>query len=851
MPARIVIHLSLLALLSACANLPAITGTAPTATPEPGAPPTAAPTSTLAPALPVASPDAPDELATRISWGGLTGAVALHPDGTTLAIGTDAGVRLVGLPDGGDLGFYVADAAATQLAWSPDGAELLIWTGQQLMGDQRVLSVDIDAGGTTRTLTPDEALGIAPPDTDQSPDGRWSADGILQAQEAETGTRLTAQTWSPDSQYLAAVSSSWETPSEIFIWRAGDVALLARLNDIPNWYRDLERDIRRDPYGAGFSGVGSLAIAWSDYTDNPIAGLVWSADGSTLVAIKPAQQVVQFWDVRTGRLSGTLGGFRPITAMTWSPDRQMLATVNAGSTYFDAGLQVWRRDGTLLRVLDERAISMTDEPYRVAWSPDGRRLAVLSHLARVPPGIDGVIPSNTGSLAVWRVDDGRPAASVAMSQASLFPSDCLAYSPDGIIAVSSQGAHQIRLFRDSDGVELTPLQGHTGNVNCVTFSPGGDLLASTSEDGTVVLWEWPTQRVRLVIPAGGMLVCGCMAWSADGSTLASVVDDALVVWRTSDGAVQQRMPLASPVTELIWSPDAQYIVACDSDGNLYIWRASDGALVRTISGPRAALYWSADGTTLLGSDGSSLVAIDLDGQLPAPAAAGAEPPRGPELALPTPTVAAPIDDPDWITIPAGGGLAAFRIMRTEVTQADYVRCMNAGVCSAPEVSTFRAHYPAEWQPYWYSRINDSTFANHPIVWISQQQARTYARWKGGRLPTDAEWQRAAQGDDGRAYPWGSAAPDSSRSNFRGVAGDLQVVGSYPAGASPYGVLDLSGNAWEWVAETGILRGGSFMEPADAVRATTRLDCAIPGCVLYDVGFRVVLDGTGGIGGAAP
>lgn len=199
------------------------------------------------------------------------------------------------------------------------------------------------------------------------------------------------------------------------------------------------------------------------------------------------------------------------------------------------------------------------------------------------------------------------------------------------------------------------------------------------------------------------------------------------------------------------------------------------------------------------------------------------------------------NDIEWIVVPEGGGVAEFRIMRTEVTQSDYLRCMNAGVCSAPEVSPFRSRYPAEWQPYWYSRINDSTFANYPIVWISQQQAKTYARWIGGRLPSEAEWQRAAQGDDGRRYPWGSTDPDESLSNFRGVAGDMQAVGSFPAGASPFGVLDMSGNVWEWVAESGILRGGSFMEPANVVQATTRLDCAIQGCVLFDVGFRIVLD----------
>jgi formylglycine-generating enzyme required for sulfatase activity len=143
--------------------------------------------------------------------------------------------------------------------------------------------------------------------------------------------------------------------------------------------------------------------------------------------------------------------------------------------------------------------------------------------------------------------------------------------------------------------------------------------------------------------------------------------------------------------------------------------------------------------------------------------------------------------------------------------------------------------------------NDPTKAQHPVVYVRREHARAYARWAGGRLPRDAEWTRAAQGDDGRTYPWGEAAPDATRANFDMNVGDTTPVGAYPAGASPYGLLDMAGNVDEWVDPDGgddrpyIVRGGSFYDSADDVvcdaRSVTDKDDDFP-----FVGFRVVFPG---------
>jgi formylglycine-generating enzyme required for sulfatase activity len=113
-----------------------------------------------------------------------------------------------------------------------------------------------------------------------------------------------------------------------------------------------------------------------------------------------------------------------------------------------------------------------------------------------------------------------------------------------------------------------------------------------------------------------------------------------------------------------------------------------------------------------------------------------------------------------------------------------------------------------------------------VVNITRSDAEAFCIWSGGRLPTEEEWEKAARGADGRPYPWGDQWVVNKYCNSREVnLGETTPVDRYPDGASPYGVMDLSGNVWEFTAsEEGgqlVLRGGSWEYGAQNVRVAKR------------------------------
>jgi formylglycine-generating enzyme required for sulfatase activity len=219
-------------------------------------------------------------------------------------------------------------------------------------------------------------------------------------------------------------------------------------------------------------------------------------------------------------------------------------------------------------------------------------------------------------------------------------------------------------------------------------------------------------------------------------------------------------------------------------------------------------------------------------------------------------------------------LPSFEVDATEVTVAQYRACVAAGACRPAVAVWWEGISPAD-----QGSLSEACNAGrkgregHPVNCVDFEQAGAFCKWAGKRLPTEEEWEYAARGTDGRSYPWGMETPGPEHLNACGVECRKQAesrgwqwasmfpgddgfaetapVGSYPKGQSPFGVLDMAGNVWEWTdtqycdayapphkcMEHRVTRGGSFSDgnPAN-VRAGYR-NGRIPAERSSYVGFR--------------
>ena len=176
-------------------------------------------------------------------------------------------------------------------------------------------------------------------------------------------------------------------------------------------------------------------------------------------------------------------------------------------------------------------------------------------------------------------------------------------------------------------------------------------------------------------------------------------------------------------------------------------------------------------------------------------------------------------------------LDAFWMDKYEVSNAMYLKCMQAGACTdmVSDNLTYR-----NW-----------IYRDHPVIYVAWEQAGLYCQWAGKRLPTEAEWEKAARGTDGRQYPWGDDWPNPRLANFEeSLINEAVSIYRYPLGASPYGALNMAGNVREWVADwygedyylvmpyanpTGpeigferSLRGGSYSEDKSEITVINRM-----------------------------
>lgn len=201
-------------------------------------------------------------------------------------------------------------------------------------------------------------------------------------------------------------------------------------------------------------------------------------------------------------------------------------------------------------------------------------------------------------------------------------------------------------------------------------------------------------------------------------------------------------------------------------------------------------------------------------------------------------------------------LNPYYIDKYEVTNRNYNLCVQNGECLPPKKRSSKTQT---------SYFGNLEFDNYPVIYVTWDMAQKYCQWRDARLPSEAEWEKAARGAAGRIYPWGDTIKNTE-ANYNGLVGDLAVVGKYYSGTSPYGLFDMAGNAQEWVNDwyqanyysslfgdvqnpqgpsTGderVIRGGSWDAGKNFIRTTYRFKSA-PSVSFYNISFRCAKDVT--------
>ena len=191
-------------------------------------------------------------------------------------------------------------------------------------------------------------------------------------------------------------------------------------------------------------------------------------------------------------------------------------------------------------------------------------------------------------------------------------------------------------------------------------------------------------------------------------------------------------------------------------------------------------------------------------------------------------------------------LDAYWIDQKEATNAQYQLCVMEGICGNSHETEY---------------FKDTTYNNHPVIYVSWVEAQIFCEWVGKRLPTESEWEKAARGNDGQRYPWGDRKPNPNLLNFNDTKNGTTEVGRYPQGVSLYGALDMAGNVWEWTSDwydpiyyknsptrnpqgplngtRRVLRGGSWFSLTELIVRSSFRKASLPDTRNYSTGFRYV------------
>jgi formylglycine-generating enzyme required for sulfatase activity len=616
-----------------------------------------------------------------------------------------------------------------------------------------------------------------------------------------------------------------------------------------------------------------------------------------------ADKTARLWDLGGEPLAILVGHKAAVLTARFSSDGRYVLTASEDST-----ARLWDESGVLVAEF---------------LGHDGAvNGAVFGPSAQGDPPSELILTASADATA--RVWDTRGNL-IATLRGHTGPVNSAVFNRSGDLIVTASADGTARLW-SPDGNPLATLTGHTASVNYAEFSPDGELVLTASEDGTARLWTLAGRDVATM--SGHSQPISHAAFSPHGERVVTAGSDGTArLWDLQGRAEVILAEHSGPVNYAAFSPDGLLIATASTDGSVRLWYR-DGRALGALSGRNAEALdaeFSPDSQMVLtakAGGAARLHYISVDRMMALAQSRVTRSLTAEELELyggaykvlaptptPSPTRAVPsVTPPPTPSAPAGMvlvpaseflmgssqedvdllldlcrqfvsgcnrdsledqlpqrtiSLDSFYIDAFEVTNAQYAKCVEAGSCREPE-----DHTSLDVEDYY----SNPAYNDHPVVRIDWFDAKTYCEWVEKRLPTEAEWEKAARGIDGRMYPWGNQEPDATRLNYcdarcwqyfrdqsvdDGYA-DTSPVGTYPMGVSPYSVYDMSGNVWEWVADwygsdyylsglasnpTGpsqgserVIRGGSFENSRHVTSATYRSHAA-PDIRTYPLGFR--------------
>ncbi|MFZ5908844.1 MAG: SUMF1/EgtB/PvdO family nonheme iron enzyme [Chloroflexota bacterium] len=495
---------------------------------------------------------------------------------------------------------------------------------------------------------------------------------------------------------------------------------------------------------------------------------------------------------------------------------------------------------------------------------------------------DGSLPGTLKAFE-WATDSGQPAG--------------ITIGANGTVYVTINNSHRIASY-DTNGQWSAEWE-TDGEAGSLAIDPGGQIYVTINNSHRVVAYSpsgqlvtaWEIEEQPLGIAVG-----------KDGGIYVTINNSHRVVKYDPNGQIIQEWPVDGQPGGIALGPDGKVYVTINNSHRIVQFSANgelltewnlDGQPGALAIGPRGEIYvtinnshrvvgllpnrepfaeWKLTGDAMgiaVGPNGQVYVTINNSHrivQFSCAAALAGQPPSLSPINLAGPSVGTMmpwVDGSILVFVPGGqfimgadgpdnpritATVADFWIYRTEVTNRMYALCVAVGKCTPPA------------DPQAASALTDRSRRERPVTGVTWQQADAYCTWAQGRLPTEAQWEKAARGEQGNPYPWGDAAPTCDLLNFDNCKDAPSDVFDYPAGKSFYDVLDMSGNVFEWVfdwyapgyytndmedpegptlGEQRSVRGSSFQSP-DSETLPSRRFFFPPGENRPDLGFRCVV-----------